>query len=274
MRNTLTKLTWLALIFSGFNRGQAQTSSQIATGDLGGTSWQLVKFQGSDEHVLTPDDGSKYTMAFDKSGGVSVRIDCNRGHGEWTSTGANQVQFGPLALTRAMCPSAPLNDRVVKDWQYFRSYLIKDGHLFLSLMADGGTYEYEATTSQDSASGADTGTGNTGAGETALQGLPATFTGKMPCADCPGIDYRLELRPDHTFSSHMAYEERNASFDDSGQWELAGNGKVLVLHGKNNATDKYQVRNPDTLRKLDNNGNEIVSSYNYDLKRVPQAEQK
>jgi len=24
-----------------------------------------------------------------------------------------------------------------------RSYMIKDGHLFLSLMADGGTYEFE-----------------------------------------------------------------------------------------------------------------------------------
>jgi hypothetical protein len=67
---------------------EGQTSSQNAStniGNLGGTSWQLVKFQGSDDRTLTPDDKSKYV----------------------------------------------------------RSYVIKDGHLFLSLMADGGAYEFE-----------------------------------------------------------------------------------------------------------------------------------
>jgi para-nitrobenzyl esterase len=72
-----------------------------------------------------------------------VRIDCNRGRGTWKSSGPNQLQFGPLALTRAKCPPESLHDRIVKDWGAVRSYLIKDGHLFLSLMADGGTYEYE-----------------------------------------------------------------------------------------------------------------------------------
>jgi hypothetical protein len=28
-------------------------------------------------------------------------------------------------------------------WPYIRSYVMKDGHLFLSLMADGGIYEFE-----------------------------------------------------------------------------------------------------------------------------------
>src|SRR5947209_5752054 len=90
--------------------GAAQAPPQTAAGDLGGTSWQLVKFQGSDDKTLTPDDRNKYTIAFDGHGGVSVRIDCNRGHGTWTSSGPNQMEFSPLALTRAMCPPAPLNE--------------------------------------------------------------------------------------------------------------------------------------------------------------------
>jgi hypothetical protein len=36
--------------------------------------------------------------------------------------------------------------RIVKDWNFVRSYVIKDGHLFLSLMADGGIYEFEPMT--------------------------------------------------------------------------------------------------------------------------------
>jgi heat shock protein HslJ len=92
----------------------------------------------------------------------------------------------------------------------------------------------------------------------------------MPCADCPGIRFQLNLNADHTFTSHMTYEERNASFDDHGRWELAG--QVLVLHGSHNATDKFSVRDADTLRKLDINGNEIVSPFNNDFKRVPESE--
>jgi L-ascorbate metabolism protein UlaG (beta-lactamase superfamily) len=121
----------------------AQTLPQNAAANLGGTSWQLVKFQSSDDKTLTPDDKTKYTIVFGTDGRVSARIDCNRGRGTWKSSGPNQLQFGPLALTRVMCPPGSLHDRIAKDWEFVRSYIIKDGHLFLSLMADGGIYEFE-----------------------------------------------------------------------------------------------------------------------------------
>jgi putative lipoprotein len=110
---------------------------------LGGTSWRLVKFQGGDELTLTPDDKDKYTIAFGTDGRVSARINCNRGTGTWKSSRPPQLEFGPLALTRAMCLPEPLHDHMVKQWEYVRSYVIKNGHLFLSLMADGGIYEFE-----------------------------------------------------------------------------------------------------------------------------------
>jgi para-nitrobenzyl esterase len=110
---------------------------------LDGTSFQLVRFQGGDGKVLVPDDKGKYTVAFSADGSMSVRLDCNRGRGTWKSTGKNQLEFGPLALTRAMCPPGSLHDQMVKHWAFVRSYLIRDGRLFLSLMADGGIYEFE-----------------------------------------------------------------------------------------------------------------------------------
>jgi para-nitrobenzyl esterase len=61
----------------------------------------------------------------------------------WKSAGRNQLEFGPLALTRAMCPPGSLSDSIAKQWSYIRSYTLKDGHLFLSPMADGGIYEFE-----------------------------------------------------------------------------------------------------------------------------------
>jgi para-nitrobenzyl esterase len=120
-----------------------QAPREDPAGSLAGTSWQLVRFQGGDGAVLGPDEKSKYTLAFASGGTVSLRVDCNRGSGSWKSPRNNQIEFGPLALTRAMCPPGSLHDRIVNHWPYFRSYAIRNGHLYLSLMADGGIYEFE-----------------------------------------------------------------------------------------------------------------------------------
>jgi heat shock protein HslJ len=121
----------------------AQTPPPSSAAALGGTSWRLVRFQSGDGKILTPDDRSKYTLQFGADGSVTARIDCNRGRGVWKSAGANQIQFGPLAITRAMCPPGSLHDVIIKHWDFVRSYVVRNGHLFLSLMADGGTYEFE-----------------------------------------------------------------------------------------------------------------------------------
>lgn len=112
------------------------------TSPLAGTAWQLIEFRGGDDTRLTPDDPSTYTIEFKHDGTLIARFDCNRGRGTWKASGSS-LEFGPMALTRAMCPPESLHDRMVKHWPYVRSYLIRDGNLYLSLMADGGIYEFE-----------------------------------------------------------------------------------------------------------------------------------
>jgi putative lipoprotein len=121
----------------------AQTPGAATSPPLQGTAWRLVRFQGGDDTTLTPDDKAKYTIEFGAGRRLTARIDCTRGRGTWKSSGASQLEFGPLALTRAKCPDGSLHDRIVKHWTYIRSYVIKGGHLFLALMADGGIYEFE-----------------------------------------------------------------------------------------------------------------------------------
>jgi heat shock protein HslJ len=108
--------------------------------------------------------------------------------------------------------------------------------------------------------------------ESALSALPATFVGTLPCADCPGIRYQVNLFPDHTFVSRMTYEERNLSLNRHGHWQLTSEGKMLVLRGEDQAQEKFAVRDVDTLRKLDIEGHEIASKLNYDFKRTPEFE--
>ncbi|HEY8555301.1 MAG TPA: META domain-containing protein [Burkholderiales bacterium] len=121
----------------------AASSPQEAARNLTGTAWQLVRFEGGDGTVRVPDVRSKYTLSFAPDATVHVRFDCNRGRGSWRSEGPSQLAFGPLALTRAMCPPGSLHDLLVKQWPHVRTYVLRDGRLYLSLMADGGIFELE-----------------------------------------------------------------------------------------------------------------------------------
>jgi heat shock protein HslJ len=155
--NAFTLVLLLGLVHCGPAREEPVPETEAGTAalpDLGGTTWRLVKFEGGDETTLTPDDPAKYTIAFQSDGRLSARIDCNRGMGTWKSSGPPQLEFGPLALTRAMCPPGSLHDQIVKQWPYVRSYVMRDGHLFMSLMADGGIYEFEPVGPEGSMQGA------------------------------------------------------------------------------------------------------------------------
>lgn len=139
----------LELFDAGGTEVAAFTSRAPDTASLEGTSWRLVKFEGSDDTTAEPDDRDSFTLAFNADGTLTARIDCNRGRSTWTSSGPNQVHFGPLMITRAQCPDTSMHDRIVKHWEFIRSYVIRDGHLFLALMADGGIYEFEPIAAPD-----------------------------------------------------------------------------------------------------------------------------
>lgn len=119
----------------------AQTPPTVAS-RLSGTSWQLVRFQGSGEKTVTPGDTTRYTIDFQADGRLSARIDCNGGRGRWKSSGPSQLEFGPLGLTHGKCPPGSLHDRIVKDWESIREYSIKGNQLILSVTAGKGTYEF------------------------------------------------------------------------------------------------------------------------------------
>lgn len=121
----------------------APVTGPAASAGLQGSSWRLVQISMSDGVTKPAIERSRYTIGFGENDVLNVRFDCNRGRGSWKSSGPNNLEFGPLALTRAMCPMGSLHDDLVRQWPYVRSYVVKDGRLYLSLMADGGTIEFE-----------------------------------------------------------------------------------------------------------------------------------
>ena len=126
--------------------GCATTSAPLA-----GTDWQLVHFQSMDDAIGTirPADPSLFTMRLNADGTVNMRLDCNRANGTWSaeasgdSGDSGSFSFGRLAVTRALCAPPNLDERIARNSEYVRSFLLRDGRLHLSLMADAGIYTWE-----------------------------------------------------------------------------------------------------------------------------------
>lgn len=78
MKSTGVGFWFLAILLVSVTSMHSQTKISNMASDLAGTSWRLVKFQGSDGTTLMPDDKGRYAITFEADGHVSARIDCNR----------------------------------------------------------------------------------------------------------------------------------------------------------------------------------------------------
>jgi heat shock protein HslJ len=117
---------------------------------LAGSHWQLVDVQSMDDRQgrTVPTDPTRFTMSLGADGRVAFRLDCNRAASTWQREpgpdggATGQLQFGPLAGTRRLCPPPRLDERVLRDMTQVRSYRLEGELLHLSLMADGGIYTW------------------------------------------------------------------------------------------------------------------------------------
>jgi heat shock protein HslJ len=116
---------------------------EAAASELAGTSWRLLQIMSMDDRVDVPDDRAQYTLELRADGTATMQADCNRGNGSWVSESTSQLTFGRIVSTRASCPPGSLSERYLAQFEWVRSYVMKDGHLFLATMADGSIIEFE-----------------------------------------------------------------------------------------------------------------------------------
>ncbi len=113
-----------------------------AASELDDTSWQLVQIQSMDDSVYLPNDPAKYTLRLQADGTAAIQADCNRATGSWTSEAAGRLEFGQLAATSALCTPDSISEKYLAQFQWVRSYVMENGHLFLATMADGSIIEF------------------------------------------------------------------------------------------------------------------------------------
>ena len=102
-----------------------------------------------------------------------------------------------------------------------------------------------------------------------VKGFAGTFSGTLPCADCPGIDTKITLKPDGTYTLHEAYQGKKNSFDGDGTWTAEENGQRIRLdpNSKSENDRVFAVKSKDEIEVLDAEGKAIAATAPHALKR-------
>jgi copper homeostasis protein (lipoprotein) len=102
-----------------------------------------------------------------------------------------------------------------------------------------------------------------------VKGFAGTFSGTLPCADCPGIDTTVTLKPDGTYAVHEVYQGKPGSFDSDGTWTAEENGKRVRLdpNSKSEQDRVFAVKSSDEIESLDIEGKPIATEAPHSLKR-------
>lgn len=82
-----------------------------------------------------------------------------------------------------------------------------------------------------------------------------TYSGTVPCADCPGIQTTLVINADETFTYTGEYMDRDLIVEDNGKFMWHDNGSTIHLVGKE-INMKLKV-GENRLFMLDQEGNPI-----------------
>ena len=85
------------------------------------------------------------------------------------------------------------------------------------------------------------------------------WLGMLPCADCEGIDYQINLKNDYTFKQKSVYKGKSEKiFIDEGRWGFVSDSVIAV---SGNEDYKMFLIQKNYLVMLDQDGNKIKSSF-------------
>ena len=99
-----------------------------------------------------------------------------------------------------------------------------------------------------------------------------TYMGVVPCADCPGIETRITLNQDGTYTMSRRYMDKGDAFETKGTFEWNERGSAVILTDASDRTITNFAVGENKLTQLDMDGNVISGnlSNNYILAKVDQ----
>ncbi|WP_181885056.1 copper resistance protein NlpE N-terminal domain-containing protein [Pontibacter diazotrophicus] len=100
-----------------------------------------------------------------------------------------------------------------------------------------------------------------------------TWHGVIPCIDCPGITYDLQLNEDNTFEETRVYQNRDMGETiRTGTWRITDEG-VLELNNRDAEPTRFGLSTAGELNMLDESGNPLETPMTdmYRLRRDPEV---
>lgn len=94
----------------------------------------------------------------------------------------------------------------------------------------------------------------------------AAWEGEIPCADCPGILYSLDLKKDKNYSEKLVYLEKSVEpFVNSGTWSIGADSVITLTPATNEGSTQFLLYNGEQVQMLDGDGKKIETQLNYKL---------
>jgi heat shock protein HslJ len=124
-------------------RINAPPPPMAASGDalLTNAVWTWQGTQMADGRRVVPDAPERYTLDFQPGGQVRVRADCNRGSASYLLNDT-ALSFGPIALTKMMCPPGSRDAEFLGDLARVTSQRFGGSQLELALRDGAGTMRF------------------------------------------------------------------------------------------------------------------------------------
>ena len=103
-----------------------------------------------------------------------------------------------------------------------------------------------------------------------MKGFAGTFSGTLPCADCPGIDTTLALNPDGTYEINQTYQDSDgAAIRMDGTWTVEADDRQIRLdpNSKSEQDSLFAITSQQEITQLDSEGKPAESGLDYSLDR-------
>ena len=125
-----------------FTAQPTEETVAAANDSLTGVTWQWVGLTDPMQQV-TIDSPESYTLTFLDDGSIQIHADCNEATASYTATADGGIEVTPGVTTLALCGPESRSEELIQKLGFAARYFFQDGHLFIDMMADGGTLEFQ-----------------------------------------------------------------------------------------------------------------------------------
>lgn len=127
------------LLFTAQPAAEAEAATAAS---LTGVTWQWVGLTDPMQQVVI-DAPESYTLTFLDDGSLQIQADCNQATASYTATADGSLTVTPGVTTLALCGPESRGEELIQKLGFAAHYFFQNGHLFIDMMADGGTLEFQ-----------------------------------------------------------------------------------------------------------------------------------